>query len=1466
MKVEVHDPDFEKDFFDPQPYRAVIQVESREALETLWDQVKRKEKGLFTHESNIKDEDFDIQFDSGGDSYSIRLVSQKQGVTFGRSYIIKFEIAEVEPLPAAARAKGPMKITVESEGKATETQAPASTAPVQANEPEMESAQTGPAPEGWGRRLLKRLGLRGGAAAFLFASLEGMGAAEAAVEGALGVVEQAPAGVTPALLAGGMVLGVFGWMAQKAKEKFQDKATAEETAEAQGEVTPEGTRAPDSQRTRGHPYREAGKLPRGETPAGLNWENTRPIRGYGYDERTEGKRSIVFTDAQTISGIDYPKGSKAIFREGEDLPIVVLLPNNAGAEINGVKVSPWSHVELKGGRPHKVFGDEWANFDDAGRVTDILWNHGTTIHGMWFGPGSKTFYDTEGRVVRATLGRKSLREDSGEETRYSLGPNTPPLPHGTQVLINPEDGRIEWALLSEDWETDGTRYAKGEEVEFDTEGGWFGDVETDGYSLVPKKPEKPRNPPLFQVDGLEGAGGVPHQIVTSKSETPTWRVLEINPPKNIGENWELILQHETDIYEITALSPRRPNFEEDMGVELSEADTSFAEFRSKETGTPQKLRIAPVESTPAPEALEAEAMEEAMADAEVAEAMATQPTPIASAYRGLVNFTSGSTFAVGTFGMGLAIMGVPAWIAATITLGLLGGAVGMAITGKGNYETDINDVRAPNLEEAKTFEELKEAAQASDLWNNRKEQKKEMGRLGRCLEGKIPVQAIHESLRPHVLRIMEAAAAELEGKLPPGISPVPSKRFRKNADPIEVRYYSLKNYFRLKEQVEFSESLDGLISAMTFWSEEDYEGVPKFNILSELKKYRDGKQANWEVLPPTLRQKLQDLYEFQHPDFAAQRTDEASLNRRAETTLESMKLESQKIYEELEAFGEVEGSAKTYDPKELEVLIHEVLERGQDLMTIPKAIEIFPEEGGLRKKVEGLLRLGLEKARKSLKMKLNYGRNYFTGEKLEERDFSDPGAKYVYSLQAHYRFARMLLNQKAGRPLYGHPSTREMELLQSFVEEKMGLVVSEDYHGLQQVIRDELFTLSSKLRAALMKATQEERALVIQTFFGASRHVKIPNPKQAFAIAAFLGRIGFYRELGVTMDLSKENPSMNLTLGDLTHVTPEDSSLYFLLHTHPNWYGAKGGGDMGDHATLALDVATEKKSTHGVLFSDTDIENGVLRAERLFHSGRTGEAAVSLFYDQERRVYKNWVQHSQGVSQVEVFLDPQGKAQKVQIKYGVYPPEALLLPEMPKGFENDPIIIKIMEQMVRKQGIEDENHLDTAEELKKLKSKLGIPVRVRKVDHKQVEQNMPFAAELVKTETPVRPRKPSPETKPPQPPATDSSLPTNPISPAKAEAEVEVHPVVPVEGSTPTFLVGSDGLQGHAKVIPHPKGQWRVKGTTQKAGGRETIILENLEPEKNLLPKEVVVVSTEAHSLEDGQTVHYMPFGGGGEY
>lgn len=598
------------------------------------------------------------------------------------------------------------------------------------------------------------------------------------------------------------------------------------------------------------------------------------------------------------------------------------------------------------------------------------------------------------------------------------------------------------------------------------------------------------------------------------------------------------------------------------------------------------------------------------------------------------------------------------------------------------------------LSAAKTLSEVKAAVTGSGIAGS----EKIVAELDACLDGRVPVSVLPQALQEPMLRFMEAQAKQLAQGLPKGYKPeLDVTSYRGGFDPRERAFHTNKAAVLFAQEFEMASTFGELRKAFEGTLLSNPEGHHKDFVLSQIDRFEKGEIGIQDIPAGMgLRQKFRDLWEAKNLRLMEGGPDSGRpKDPAAEAALQNMDSRAFDIYGEIGRIGSVRGSAKTYSVAELRELVYEVLERGKPLDQLPTA-------KGVRAMVENYMRTALAEARFALRDNLDFKRNFFTGEELKERDFNSKGGPaYVESLQAKYRFVRMYLNQKAGRPVYGEPSQREMNLLSTFSRVHMGKQGLAKYSEYQAFIRDELGRLTPKMQAALKASDPETRSLVLEAFFGTSRHRQMNDVDQAMRIAAFLGKIDFHREIGVTADILSGKLRVNLTLGEVAHVSPEEAHLYFLFHTHPNDYTAGGDGNMGINQTMALGQAMPKRSTLNVLFSTTDVRLYVQKAQDIFAIHGVYKTDVSAFYDVQGRVFRNWVQHTDGVSQAEVQLDAQGKPQSVRIRYGLYA-------EGPMAF------------------MTNADHLYSAEKLRQMSRELGVPVTVERVDPASIEAQMPY--------------------------------------------------------------------------------------------------------------------------------------------
>lgn len=566
-----------------------------------------------------------------------------------------------------------------------------------------------------------------------------------------------------------------------------------------------------------------------------------------------------------------------------------------------------------------------------------------------------------------------------------------------------------------------------------------------------------------------------------------------------------------------------------------------------------------------------------------------------------------------------------------------------------------------------------------------------------CLLGKASVDGLSPLIQSKALEIMEAENALRAPHLPQAFdSMLEDTHAAFGGNHIEQNYHLFGMALRLRAHIEAATSVEEVLEALRVATFRNLEGSLRVEAFDKIDKYRQGKLKLQEVpLDFGLRQRLADLAEFQ---FYRQHQEgglrpyhgmDASFDR----NWRDLEAEKTALLAGLGSLGRLRGSAKTYVGGEMQELAYEALERGKPLETIPT-------EGGTRRRVMDYMDKVVSAAQRLFGPEWSRAgnRNLFSGE-----HFGDP-AEPERHLQARYRFARMLLNEKAGLPIFGEPTEKEKGTLVWFAKEKLKVRGDLHYADAQAAIRKHLEAFSVPIREGLRAANQEERALVMEAYFGSQQHRVMSDPYKAFEVARFLGEVGFYREVGVTVELSGKRMHTYLSLGDLNSVHPEKSRQYFVLHTHPEEYLNRQGDVMGSAKyqgrTIVLGQAEVSRDTRNVLFSHQDVRLFVSHARSLFaEAAREPALDLSIFYDRQARVFRNWVQHPFGLAEMRVYLSPAGLPLKVEIDYGVMP-EA-------KG---------------------DSRHLAQAAALRRdMAAELKIPVTVTEGNAFLIASRMPFA-------------------------------------------------------------------------------------------------------------------------------------------
>jgi hypothetical protein len=194
----------------------------------------------------------------------------------------------------------------------------------------------------------------------------------------------------------------------------------------------------------------------------------------------------------------------------------------------------------------------------------------------------------------------------------------------------------------------------------------------------------------------------------------------------------------------------------------------------------------------------------------------------------------------------------------------------------------------------------------------------------------------------------------------------------------------------------------------------------------------------------------------------------------------------------------------------------------------------------------------------------------------------------------------------------------------------------------------------------------------------------------------------------------------------LGSVSPEENNLYFVMHTHPEHYENELGEIGGQPNQRGAAVGTvmprlSRKSvdTTNSLFSTGDVILFKRNAEELARQVRykfRPEVDLSILYDRQNHVFRNWVQNPYGFAEIQVFLDPYtDKVKSMEIRY-----VADDIRDPNKGHQY---------QATKLMGLKDKREL-TRRESTESNPLFGIPIQVRRVtdpaERAQMENAMPY--------------------------------------------------------------------------------------------------------------------------------------------
>lgn len=392
-----------------------------------------------------------------------------------------------------------------------------------------------------------------------------------------------------------------------------------------------------------------------------------------------------------------------------------------------------------------------------------------------------------------------------------------------------------------------------------------------------------------------------------------------------------------------------------------------------------------------------------------------------------------------------------------------------------------------------------------------------------------------------------------------------------------------------------------------------------------------------------LRQRVRDLLDTRAAAVQAAHATQPPLNHDAATFVDQLShTEMQFIEQHLSG-----NDARVIAVREA---LYQVLHRGKEIERIPRSFRKGITAMQLRKSVlQQLIEPTIDAAEQLFPDAMRQRRNQLSGEYLP-RD----------NRVARYRHARMLLNQQAGRPVFGSPTRREQTTLLGVMHTLDNTLL--DYDAAQQRVRQLVLSPApedqQRLEHVLREATPEQRGLIVEAFFGNQRHRDMPDIETAISAAILFGLSGIHREVGVALRPEGRTMIPVLSLGNMISVGSEHADWITVLHTHPELYRNEWGRIVGerhdgkvDHAATMLDaivVDRLERQTHNILFSRQDVLISLRRARQYEHRNFPNSAV----YSRELQQFYNWVQHPFGGSEITVQLDG-NTITKVTVRYAL---------------------------------------------------------------------------------------------------------------------------------------------------------------------------------------------------------------------
>lgn len=354
----------------------------------------------------------------------------------------------------------------------------------------------------------------------------------------------------------------------------------------------------------------------------------------------------------------------------------------------------------------------------------------------------------------------------------------------------------------------------------------------------------------------------------------------------------------------------------------------------------------------------------------------------------------------------------------------------------------------------------------------------------------------------------------------------------------------------------------------------------------------------------------------------------------------------QRLSDKAKDLGEIQGSSKKYSPDEIAELLYQTLERGQPL-------ELVTTGKGLRDAVDEYMVAFVQEFSNLFPQEIEQAKNRspYTGESFVSRNQM---GKEVQRYDALYRFARMRMNEKLGKPIFGEASFRQKVLVENFVSRALKKDGA-NYEAAKRNLREEFLNLGPDFQQAFIAANPALRIYLVSALVEDSWSHPVSDPDAAMRLVQFVGKTGIDREMGVAVDLSGEKPNYSLVLGNWDQISHPDKKVYLPIHSHTKFYLNQRGKVMGVQDTMVSALGKEIKRSAVVLPSDADLGYMGEFAKELSIRGRD----VPPFFDAASKTLKGWVQHPYGIAEIRMTVDGQGNVTQVHVDYGFYDPKGV---------------------------------------------------------------------------------------------------------------------------------------------------------------------------------------------------------------